>query len=200
MKYVALTGKMGSGKSSVGHILVQNGYVPVSFAAPLKEVVIEADPLVYCGTEFDSGYERCAVGFHLSDIMADGTSFEECKRMYPEVRRSLQRIGQGVRKIDPMYWVNHCRQTLDELSRHDRPVVVTDVRYPNEAEMLRGRGFLITRIKRQSAAGGMTMDETRAALHDSETAMDSYPADLVINNDGDLNDLCRTVVDRILCA
>jgi hypothetical protein len=65
------------------------------------------------------------------------------------------------------------------------PVVVSDVRYPNEAETLRAHGFRIIRIVRPDAEplpGG-------ASAHDSETALDDYVPDALIYNGGSLAEL-----------
>lgn len=186
---IGLIGKFGSGKDTAASVLVRtHGYVPLSFAAPLKEMVIEADPLLTHWT-----HNNVTVPLHLSDVL-EKLTFEEAKREYPEVRRSLQRIGQGVRKLDPDYWVRLLLQDVGRFEYEQVPMVVTDVRYPNEADTLRKFGFTLVRITRQRAEG-MTMDETRASLHDSETALDDYPADVTIRNDGDKIDLTKAILD-----
>jgi len=61
-------------------------------------------------------------------------------------------------------------------------VTITDVRYPNEAEMIRRNGGIVVRIDRPSL--GRPTDE-----HPSETAMDGFEFDEVILNDGKPEDL-----------
>lgn len=177
---LAFSGKMGSGKSTAADSLVRSfGYRQLSFAAPLKALVIEADPLVTY---------TCVPGHgtkvHLSDLLASGKTFEECKREYPEVRRSLQRIGQGARKIDPDFWV---RQLLDKLT-FGVPCVIADVRYPNEVQALEQSGFRVVRIERPGAP-----EDTRAAMHESETALDRFEFSHTIVNDGTAGDLLLKV-------
>ena len=190
MRSIGLIGKMGSGKSTAADALRSLGYIPLSFAAPLKEMVIDADPLVTYGEHF-------GVPIHLSDLLDAGYTFEECKREYPEVRRSLQRIGQGIRRIDPDYWVRNLLARAVECPP-SVPIVVTDVRYPNEADALRKNGFTLVRVKRQlTTTKGLTNDETRAMLHESETALDRYAVDVTIRNDGSLIDLHAAVLDLV---
>lgn len=196
MRKIGLIGKMGSGKDTAAQVLVNTyGYVPMAFASPLKEMVIEADPLVMYAAEYRSG-KPYSVPFHLSDLLDSGKSFEECKRQYPEVRRSLQRIGQGIRKIDPDYWVNCAEVAIDVCEKLNVRTVVTDVRYPNEADMLVRRGFTLVRITRKQATG-MTMEETRAALHESETSLDGYVADYTITNDSTPEQLAAAVLELV---
>lgn len=192
MRKIGLIGKIGSGKDTAAQVLINTfGYVPVAFASPLKEMVIEADPVVHYRTKLDG---VCPV--HLSDLLDDGRSFEECKREYHEVRRSLQRIGQGARKIDPDYWVRLAEQTISTIEYYQNPIVVTDVRYVNEADMLVRRGFTLVRITRKHPAG-MTMEDTRAALHDSETSLDGYVADYTITNDSTPEHLAAAVLELV---
>lgn len=197
MKNFGLIGKMGSGKTTAAEVLRNtHGYVPVSFAAPLKEMVIEADPLIEYRCWSQHGAPTNPVPVHLSDILKySGKTFEEAKREYPEVRRSLQRIGQGVRRIDPEYWVKALLTRLAELPA-GTPVVVPDVRYPNEADALRTIGYTLVRVTRPTPQG-MTMDETRASMHDSEWSLDDYEADVTINNDGTLIDFVGAVLDLV---
>ena len=112
---------------------------------------------------------------------------------YPKSMRRgfLQFIGTewGRRVIDPNIWIN----AMDEkLSRADTKhisanIFVTDVRFPNEADLLRKHGFKIIRISRpleaRLAAGASNLD------HESETALDNYQFDKVINNDNGYSDL-----------
>jgi hypothetical protein len=94
----------------------------------------------------------------------------------------LQHTGQTIRELDPGFWVT---AALDVIADIWSPVVVSDVRYPNEAEALRTRGFKIVRIVRPDTAplpGG-------ASAHDSETALDNYPVDETLRNDESLAEL-----------
>lgn len=191
---IGLIGKMGSGKDTAADYLINTyGYVRVSFAAPLKELVIEADPLVTHWT-----HDNVMVPIHLSDVL-EKMDFEAAKRQYPEVRRVLQRIGQGARRIDPDYWVRMALKEIRDREYDGVPVVVTDVRYLNEALALKARGFTLARIVRPAWVSGMTMADTRATLHESETTLDSYPTDVQIMNDStmvDLADALNSLVRR----
>jgi hypothetical protein len=118
------------------------------------------------------------VTVRLQALIAD-VGWDYAKDNYPEVRRLLQHTGQTVRGMDPGFWVRAAMATINVTWS---PVVVSDVRYPNEADTLREHGFRIVRIVRPGTAplpGG-------ASAHDSETALDKYPVDALIYNVGSL--------------
>jgi hypothetical protein len=171
-----------------------HGYRQLSFAAPLKQLVIELDPVITYELVSGSG----AIGARpvpLSVKLDSGLTFEECKRTFPEVRRVLQRIGQGMRRLDPDYWVRLLMNQLDEVPE-GTPVVIADMRYRNEADALRAAKFRLVRIDRVYPHG-MTTAETRASLHSSETDLDHYRHDDTLKNDGQLVDLISRVLDLI---
>jgi hypothetical protein len=61
--------------------------------------------------------------------------------------------------------------------------VITDMRFPNEALAVKGRGGITIRINKQGVGP--------ARNHISETALDDYDFDYVINNDSSLSDLSK---------
>lgn len=63
--------------------------------------------------------------------------------------------------------------------------IITDCRFPNEAEAVRDRGGVIIRINRPGV--------TAVNAHPSETALDDYDFDDVIVNDGSIQDLYEKV-------
>jgi ABC-type oligopeptide transport system ATPase subunit len=194
---IGLIGQMGSGKDTVANLLCGSyGFGRVAFAEPLKKLVIEADPLVGCGGPQDR-QNLAASPMRLSDALMTMT-FEDAKRAYPEVRRALQRIGQGARQIDPEFWIRQALTDVEYIRACGMPVVVTDVRYRNEADALRAQGFKLVRVKRDvSTTAGLTSEETRAMLHPSETDLLRYAVDVTIRNDGDLFDLSEKVVNML---
>jgi len=70
------------------------------------------------------------------------------------------------------------------------PVVVTDVRYRNEAAVLRSRGFRLVRVVRPTPVSG---DPADVAGHASETELAMYRTDETLVNDSSLDDLARRV-------
>jgi hypothetical protein len=184
---IGLIGKARSGKDSAAlHLVRTRHYTRLAFADPLKEMALSINPYI------PTGY---GVTVRLSALIAD-VGWEYAKDTYPEVRRILQHTGQSIRDQDEDYWVNVMRRKLSNAEAWNLPVVVTDVRYANEADMLRSRGFRLVRIVRPTGTA-MTMSEMRAAMHDSENALNDYPADVTVTNAGTLHDLYEELTARL---
>jgi len=66
---------------------------------------------------------------------------------------------------------------------------ITDVRFPNEAQAIKDRGGIIVRINRG--------EQSEENLHISETALDNWDFDFIINNDSSIEDLIKKVKDTI---
>lgn len=107
----------------------------------------------------------------------------------------LQWYGTDVaRKQDPNTWV----KALDRRLSSENPslAVVTDVRFPNEAEYIKEKGGYLVQVIRLNADGSQYLDKGRDPNHPSEIALDDYPDwDFVIEvMDGDLVGLKRKSV------
>jgi hypothetical protein len=75
--------------------------------------------------------------------------------------------------------------------------IISDCRFPNEGQAIKDRGGVIWRINRpqnelpiDTLTGKKLMDYPR---HSSETSLDNWPFDRVIENDGSLEDLLSKV-------
>jgi hypothetical protein len=62
------------------------------------------------------------------------------------IRPLLIEHGELRRREDPAYWMRRAFETMDRLE--PGVVVVTDVRYPNEAEAIRERGGFVALLQR----------------------------------------------------
>lgn len=184
---VGLIGKKRVGKDTFAAVLVEEfGFARVAFADPLKEMALTIDPVI--GWYANNG---SAVHMRLDTAVAL-RGWEEAKDVYPEARRFLQRLGDGVRQFDPEFWVRAGMRKARALRRGGsdaavvfgpgQPVVITDVRYPNEADAIRDAGGVLVRIVRPGVDDGDT--------HASETALDGYAGvENVIHNDTDIRGL-----------
>lgn len=101
------------------------------------------------------------------------------------VRRILQWWGTEYRRAqDPDYWTKAWGRMIERLDLDKTLVLVDDVRFMNELNVIRDHGGLIVKIERPGFDG--------ANNHSSETSLDSYRDwDGIIVNDGTLEQFCH---------
>jgi hypothetical protein len=95
------------------------------------------------------------------------------------VREVLQLVGTDCMRdnLHQNVWVNSLFANYQE----DSKWLISDTRFLNEAKSIKDRGGIILRVNRQL--------ESNTNSHPSETSLDEYNFDYVINNDGTLEDL-----------
>ena len=114
---IGLTGFKGSGKTTAGRMLSAALNLPVMHLAdPIKEIVTALDP-------FDSK------GIRLSTYTPDGGE-AEAKAKHDQYRHALRSIGEGVRELNPTFWL----ESLAVRASGHRGVIVPDIRFPLEAQ------------------------------------------------------------------
>ncbi len=170
-RIVGLIGKKRSGKDTFGGELVNAaGFTRVAFADPLRQAALDLDPIV--GRPALPGELAPQRDIRLSDVV-DTIGWEAAKDYVPEVRRTLERFGtDSIRKLDPDFWV---RMAAEKIQSVGGPVVVTDVRFPNEADKIRELGGVVVRIIRTGQQDGPN-------AHQCETSLDEYREDLTFYN------------------
>jgi hypothetical protein len=177
---IGLTGYAQSGKDTVAKILVENyGYTRVAFADKIRDFIYDMNPMVdnVAGEPI----------FIKERIDRDGW---EMAKKNPHVRRALQNAGVSARKLfGPQFWINEAMKTMLNDPRPDMHYVITDVRFLNEADMIRVNKGQIWRIKR------LGVDAVNA--HVSESQMDDYPVDQIFTNNSSIEDLELMVKTRM---
>lgn len=166
---VGLCGYGRVGKDTVAEILKMCGFQQVAFADPLRELALLLDVhLPAAGGSYRTIVERCG--------------YDDAKAMFPCVREHLVALGHGGRTaIGPTVWID---AALSRARKHPR-VVVSDVRYPNEAEAIHALGGVVWRIERPGVGPA---NETEAA------SVPQVLCDAVIENDGLHADLITKVL------
>ncbi|UAJ15387.1 deoxynucleoside monophosphate kinase [Arthrobacter phage Niobe] len=178
---IGLIGKKRTGKDTFAAKLVRDhGYTRVALADPLREAALALDPIVGTFPLNSEGILRVRE-WRLSEVI-DELGWEKAKDYVPEVRRTLQRLGtESIRSLDDQFWIRTAFQRIDALRAEGKPVVVTDVRYPNEADAIREATGYLVRIVRDLPDDGDS--------HASEKAMDDYREHLRVPNNGSVEDL-----------
>jgi hypothetical protein len=163
---IGLTGYARTGKDTLASILVEKyGYRRIAFADTIRSFLYEVNPMVGCSP---SGY--------LQDLV-DLVGWDKAKEE-PQVRRLLQDLGVAARKlINEDVWIT---AALADLDPHEK-VVIADVRFENEAAMIRLLGGQLWRVKR--------FNTSAVNDHVSEIELDYYEVDQIFLNNGTIEDL-----------
>jgi energy-coupling factor transporter ATP-binding protein EcfA2 len=100
----------------------------------------------------------------------------------------LQQVGLALRQWEPDIWVQAFFSQLPS----EQFTIIPDVRFPNEADLIRSRGGLMFRVEGDPLH--QRGDGTRDDLHLSETALDDYPHfTSVLHNNGSFTELEQQV-------
>ena len=178
MTIIALSGYGTCGKDSVADILVEDyGFAKYAWADTLRLAASELNPIV----DLDQNLRPV----RYNDALAE-CGYNEAKVRYPEVRNVLQRLGTEVGRnlIDDNVWVD---ATINRIGRERSladNIVIPDTRFKNEAHAVKLRSESKNYIVRVNRPG-----VGPAGDHPSETNLDDFEFNYVINNDGTLDDL-----------
>lgn len=158
---VGIAGAFGSGKDAAADVLVSKyGFVKTSMARALKIEVY--DRLLRPTADFVrlDGYEE-SLPRPSDDGATPGEKLDWINAHKPVLRRLLQVYGTEYRRAqDQDYWVKRAAEFVDN---SDRPVVIPDIRFPNEAEMIRARGGRLWLIRRESVETADDRNRTHAS-------------------------------------
>jgi len=162
---IGLSGYARSGKDTVAKFLVDEyGFERIAFADPIRNILYAMNPLL--------GGDRLAP-------MVDEYGWDIAKSN-PEVRGLLQSLGYAARNhLDKDIWIVTALQKMLEAGKH---YVVTDVRFLNEADVLKNElDAQLWRVERP--------DVVAVNDHISEWELNGYNFDRVLNNDGNVEEL-----------
>lgn len=177
---IGLSGYARSGKDEVAQVLVQEyGYERVAFADAIRHLLYELNPVMV-----NDDLSRSST---IKDLV-DEEGWDVAKAE-PEVRLLLQNLGVGARKIiGEDVWVDTALRYIVPGSK----VVITDVRFPNEAKAIRHLYGQMWRIRRSGVEA--------VNSHISEVALDDYKFDQILKNEGTLEELHKLVRERVKFA
>lgn len=170
---IALSGKKGSGKSTVAvefNLKMLSAYKVVAFATPIKEIIA-----TMTGCDLDALEQQKFKDSLTTYLKPDGVAYTYRELMQKIGDLYRQEFGENV-FVDQLF------------HRHrGRNLIIADCRYKNELKAIEERGGVVIRVNRVL---------TNADSHSSETDLDAHSFKYYINNDCSLEDL-RGKVSRM---
>ena len=168
-------GTKGSGKdTSVAHLRSNPRIACYALADPLKQVTRDL--------------------FQMSEAQMHDPVVKETvdPRWNRSPRELLQWLGTDCIRdqIDPDFWLKRFVLWYDQVVRDGSVdvVFVTDIRFRNEADMIRRLGGKVVRVVREVSG-----DTDMTAHHVSETQLDTVIPDVVVRNDATVDTLQRKI-------
>lgn len=168
---IGLTGAAFAGKDTAGLYLAKaHHFAVLAFADPIRDGLKAMMDLTDC--EF---------------------SPENKEKIIPWLGKSprtlMQTLGTewGRNIVDQAIWTKHMGQRIHLANQAGADVVITDVRFKTEADLIKRLGGEIWRIQRPNA------ETTSHSQHISETEMAKIVADEVLINNGTLEQLYEQI-------
>lgn len=143
---IAFGGRSGAGKDSAAQVLVAAGWVKVAFAGALKLMLHAL--MVSQGATFEELLEA-----------TEGADKERPSKYLGGCtpRWAMQTLGTewGRDRIGPSFWLDVWKRQVEAVADGCQGVVVTDVRFANEADLIRSlRGNVYKIIRPSNIIGG----------------------------------------------
>jgi len=173
---IGISGKFCSGKDTLAQIIIQyyqdKGYETkhLKIADGLKKICS-----IITGSSMEDQYTQ------------EGKSKTNCCEITNG--RLQQLVGTVLREeINPNIWIfpvmEYCKNNPDTIC------IISDCRFKNEAQIIKQNGGILIRINRMNEIHNS--QNGRDHNHVSETDLDNYKFDYVIENNGTLQDLKNT--------
>lgn len=175
---IGLTGAAGSGKDTAARIIVAgHSACAYAFADPLRSMLAI---LIGYAIGYDDTPENWLTDRELKE--------REIPVIGASGRRLMQTLGTewGRKLINPSLWIDLMRARIADASEHPRvargevPIIITDVRFDNEAQLIRELGGEVWL---------MLGRHQTVADHPSENGVSAHLVDRQIDNSGDLEHL-----------
>lgn len=176
---IGLTGHAESGKDTVARYLAGKGYTHLAFADPLRQLALVINPTLHIEvTEIALGYAP-KQKIKLKALI-EAVGYEKAKKN-PAVREFYQGLGQAMRDGEGEdYWISKIFPALDS---SDTDIVLSDVRYQNEADIIKALGGVIVKVTRPTAV----------KINDHPSENEIVTIDGTLRNEGTLEELYEGV-------
>jgi len=203
MKVIALAGKKQSGKDTVFQLardlFIKEGGAPLVKTTNEQVVKLNAD--ISLGVPVQSRIGRVAFGDSIKHELSKITGFrvEHIEENKKDFRSLLQVWGTDFRRklCGDDYWLKKMAGIIEQSTNHYDVLFITDCRFGNEAAFIKEMGGKIIRVERRVQVHNLT-DLPDLDPHSSETDLDDYDYDYVLNNDKTPDDLSKSVETMLI--
>lgn len=209
-KVLGLTGRKGVGKDTAAEVLLDNGWARLSFADPLKDLcaatfdikpakfynpefkdVIFTQPIILSSDHADNfmaGLDTPIYGHAQANLIYD--AFDG--KILNTARELLQFIGTDVIRncVSNTYWIDIAEKKLQNWIERDTKVVFTDVRFPNERDLIKDYKGIVVKITRNK-------DDKESILDNHISESLEFKVDTTISNNGTVEELHHLIKEVI---
>lgn len=185
---IGITGRRRVGKDTSAIFLKEQfGFIQLALADPIKRATKEI--------------------FDFTDEQLNGAQKERIDSRWGITPREVLQVvgtdlfrntfGQRFPHIGANIWTMSLANKIDHLVRTGtQRIVVSDIRFPNEAKVIKDAGGFIIKLTRPRLTADASVDQ-----HASETSSDQIPADFEVVNDQTIAHLCgklELIIEKIL--
>ena len=218
MTLIGITGRLGSGKDEVAKIIqrLEPGWEVKKFAGKLKQIcgiLAGVDPVKFEDQEFKKQMSPFGMTYRelLQKVGTEGMRNNIDKDVWvkalfadfiEQYTIDFSKIPEDIRDDIPKA-IDYVENVLNISLKNKSPNssskwIITDVRFPNEADAIKERGGYLISVSRKKFVSwrdeetGITFHSLTFSPfdHPSETAMDDYEGiDVYIDNNGTLEEL-----------
>ena len=164
---IGLVGFPRSGKDyAASRMIDTHGFTRIAFGDGVKKLLLAIDP----------SYRD-----NLDVLEASKANGDD------HTREKLQNLGQTLRDFDEDFWVKTAVEHIKALPE-GVPVVITDIRYPNEFHLVKDMGGTVVGIERPGY--GPVNDH----VSETNTATILEHADVIVKNDRTIDELVQDIL------
>lgn len=186
---IGLVGRKGAGKTTVAELLKTKGFEEITFAEPLKRITSIIYGFDYDMLKGDTPQKR-EIRSTVRDPVWNLTGVEALQFMGTDVMRN---------NFDKDVWVKIATNTMKTAITGGKNLVITDVRFPNEMELIRSLGGKLW-VLYEDIEDLIVYEGEGIRGHESENSFQNNLSsdDLMIENQKDGIDKFHVIIESLL--